>query len=98
MATRVKSQHSKHVRGAVRAIIDEGGEGVILQQVGSIYQPGRTPTLVKVKVFYTYYGIIVFLFIAFILIMTFCCFQAAQGDAEAIVVGIGDDKSVNLQL
>lgn len=47
----MKSQNGTHVKKVVTAVIDEGGEGVILQQVSSFYLPGRTPSLVKVKVF-----------------------------------------------
>ena len=31
-------------------IIEDGGEGGILRRVGSFYEPGRTTTLLKLKV------------------------------------------------
>ena len=35
---------------AVECIIDNGGEGVILRQAGSLYESGRSPFLIKLKV------------------------------------------------
>jgi hypothetical protein len=34
-------------------IIDEGGEGVILRKPNSLYHRGRTPALVKLKVYFS---------------------------------------------
>jgi hypothetical protein len=39
-----------HLESAAHEIIADGGEGVILQRVGSIYKQGRTPSLLKLKV------------------------------------------------
>eukprot|EP00026_Physarum_polycephalum_P002429 Phypoly_transcript_02435.p1 GENE.Phypoly_transcript_02435~~Phypoly_transcript_02435.p1 ORF type:complete len:884 (+),score=75.70 Phypoly_transcript_02435:120-2771(+) len=33
----------------VQCIIDSGGEGIILQRCGSFYEPGRSPSLIKLK-------------------------------------------------
>ena len=34
----------------VSMIIEDGGEGVIMRRVGSLYEPGRSPSLIKLKV------------------------------------------------
>lgn len=47
---RVMSENEEHMKRTVQVLIQEGGEGVILQLSGSLYVPGRTSTLVKIKV------------------------------------------------
>lgn len=42
----------------VQMIIEEGGEGIILQQVGSLYERGRSSALLKIKVFIISYAIL----------------------------------------
>eukprot|EP00026_Physarum_polycephalum_P003642 Phypoly_transcript_03655.p1 GENE.Phypoly_transcript_03655~~Phypoly_transcript_03655.p1 ORF type:complete len:704 (+),score=96.89 Phypoly_transcript_03655:68-2113(+) len=56
----------------VKNVIKSGGEGVILQKCESVYEPGRSPSLVKLK--------------------------TSRGDQEAIVIGIGSNKSATLKL
>ena len=34
-------------------IIEDGGEGGIMRRVGSLYEPGRTTTLLKLKVLHS---------------------------------------------
>eukprot|EP00026_Physarum_polycephalum_P000389 Phypoly_transcript_00389.p1 GENE.Phypoly_transcript_00389~~Phypoly_transcript_00389.p1 ORF type:complete len:1231 (+),score=194.32 Phypoly_transcript_00389:52-3744(+) len=49
LAPRVLCAGSAHLSSSVQSIIDEGGEGVILQHIASPYQNGRSPYLYKVK-------------------------------------------------
>lgn len=72
------------VRVALQNTIDSGGEGVILRQVLSLYEHGRSPVLLKLKV-----ALYISLFVN--------CYQAARGDQEALVVDVGADPYI-LQL
>eukprot|EP00026_Physarum_polycephalum_P000339 Phypoly_transcript_00339.p1 GENE.Phypoly_transcript_00339~~Phypoly_transcript_00339.p1 ORF type:complete len:1688 (+),score=210.60 Phypoly_transcript_00339:78-5141(+) len=56
----------------LRQIVEEGGEGVILRKPRSLYDPGRSTSLVKLK--------------------------PATGDQEALVVEVGEDGYLLLQL
>eukprot|EP00026_Physarum_polycephalum_P002735 Phypoly_transcript_02743.p1 GENE.Phypoly_transcript_02743~~Phypoly_transcript_02743.p1 ORF type:complete len:836 (+),score=105.65 Phypoly_transcript_02743:77-2584(+) len=49
IATRVLCKSIKHLRHIVDEIIDDEGEGVILRHIKSVYSPGRSPYLVKLK-------------------------------------------------
>eukprot|EP00026_Physarum_polycephalum_P004416 Phypoly_transcript_04435.p1 GENE.Phypoly_transcript_04435~~Phypoly_transcript_04435.p1 ORF type:complete len:688 (+),score=101.45 Phypoly_transcript_04435:123-2066(+) len=64
--------HMDNLYWFVQYVIDGGGEGVILQKRGSVYERGRSLSLIKLK--------------------------TAAGDQEAIVIGVGDHKSVHLKL
>jgi hypothetical protein len=75
----------------VQNIIEEGGEGLILQRQGSLYERGRSPSLLKVKVF-------VESNLAKPRPNVSKCIQTAQADQEGIVEGIGDKNSVILKL
>eukprot|EP00026_Physarum_polycephalum_P002695 Phypoly_transcript_02703.p1 GENE.Phypoly_transcript_02703~~Phypoly_transcript_02703.p1 ORF type:complete len:811 (+),score=66.41 Phypoly_transcript_02703:184-2616(+) len=46
---RVMCKNSVHMNAIVGEIIEDGGEGGILRRVGSLYEPGRTTTLLKLK-------------------------------------------------
>ena len=41
---------SKHLSGMMKEILENGGEGIILRKVKSLYEHGRTPNLIKLKV------------------------------------------------
>lgn len=47
---RVTCFNDQHLKGIAEAILEDGGEGVILRKIGSKYEHGRTPSLVKLKV------------------------------------------------
>jgi hypothetical protein len=47
---RVMSENNAHLSSTVQGIIEDGGEGVILRKIGSIYEHGRSPSLLKIKV------------------------------------------------
>eukprot|EP00026_Physarum_polycephalum_P003234 Phypoly_transcript_03244.p1 GENE.Phypoly_transcript_03244~~Phypoly_transcript_03244.p1 ORF type:complete len:742 (+),score=88.29 Phypoly_transcript_03244:221-2446(+) len=70
---RVLCNGRAHLHLLVESIIENGGEGVILRKIGSLYESGRALSLLKLK-------------------------TAHQSDEEAIVVGFGDHKSINLKL
>jgi ATP-dependent DNA ligase len=38
------------MNGMVQEIINDGGEGIILRKVNSLYEYGRTSSLIKLKV------------------------------------------------
>jgi hypothetical protein len=38
------------MKAAVDAIIEAGGEGVILRKIASLYESGRSDSLIKIKV------------------------------------------------
>ncbi|MFL5329198.1 MAG: DNA ligase [Gemmataceae bacterium] len=48
-----------HLRRELAAIEAQGGEGIMLREPGSLYIAGRSPTLLKVKSFYTDEGRVV---------------------------------------
>ena len=39
-----------HATEMIEGVLDDGGEGVILRKVGSLYEHGRTTALIKLKV------------------------------------------------
>lgn len=47
---RMICKDEKHLGVTTQTIIDDGGEGVILRKVGSLYERGRNSSLVKLKV------------------------------------------------
>lgn len=47
---RVLCKGREHLSKTAQEIIDEGGEGVIMRAVESLYLPGRNPALIKLKV------------------------------------------------
>ena len=91
VASRVLCKHTVHLRKLTEAVIDEGGEGVILRQVRSLYIPGRSPFLIKLKVLS-----IASLFCSIIKLIHYM--QTTYADAEAIVSAKGLDGSVTLRL
>ena len=44
------SKGTHHLKIAIRRILGNGGEGVILQKRGSLYEAGRSSSLLKLKV------------------------------------------------
>lgn len=50
VASRQLCTGSKHLKEANKTIIERDGEGIILRQVGSVYERERSNSLVKVKV------------------------------------------------
>jgi hypothetical protein len=74
----------------VQQVINDEGEGVILQKCGSLYEPGRTPDLLKLKVL----NIFADTFRTSLILSL----QIAQGDKEAIVISVGNQSSVTLKL
>eukprot|EP00026_Physarum_polycephalum_P001538 Phypoly_transcript_01540.p1 GENE.Phypoly_transcript_01540~~Phypoly_transcript_01540.p1 ORF type:complete len:1069 (+),score=95.14 Phypoly_transcript_01540:45-3251(+) len=49
VATRIMCKNSKHLNTLVQGVIDDEGEGVIMRKVGSLYENGRSPNLIKLK-------------------------------------------------
>jgi ATP-dependent DNA ligase len=47
---RVMCKNSTHLENAAQIVITDGGEGLILQRIGSLYERGRTSSLMKLKV------------------------------------------------
>lgn len=47
----VKCKGRKHVESALRSVEAKGGEGLMLREPGSYYEPRRSSTLLKVKTF-----------------------------------------------
>jgi hypothetical protein len=47
---RVQCCDNSHVNEMIEAILDDGGEGVIMRKMGSQYEHGRTTALLKLKV------------------------------------------------
>jgi ATP-dependent DNA ligase len=76
---------------AVRGVIEDGGEGIIMRKIKSFYEHGRTTSLLKVKV-------VMLIFLSVYFCIYFNIFKAAVYDMEAIVVGIGEQNSVHLKL
>ena len=58
-------QNNSHVVSIMQQVVVNGGEGMILRKCGSLYHPGRSPNLVKLKV-------IIFLFTLLFYFMLFC--------------------------
>lgn len=50
VATRMKCKNNVQLKLMVETIINDNGEGVILRKEKSLYEPGRTPSLLKIKV------------------------------------------------
>lgn len=51
MAVRLKCKREEQLlQEVVEAIIADGGEGAILRRISSFYIPGRSPSLLKLKV------------------------------------------------
>lgn len=50
MVPRIKCKDNNHLSQLVQGVIEEGGEGVILRKANSLYTPGRSRSLVKLKV------------------------------------------------
>jgi hypothetical protein len=46
----VLGKNGQHLSGLVEGIIEDGGEGVILRKVASLYEFGRSSSLIKLKV------------------------------------------------
>ena len=46
----------KHLKDALRHVLSDGGEGVIMRRPRSMYEPGRTPNLMKLKVFICFFS------------------------------------------
>ena len=51
MAPRVLGQDDEHLKFVLQSVIDDGGEGAILRKVGSLFEHGRSTSLIKLKVF-----------------------------------------------
>lgn len=47
---RVQCKGKLHLGTYLQSAIDTGGEGVVLQKKGSLYEPGRVDSLIKLKV------------------------------------------------
>ena len=54
LAFRMICSSSIHLREFVQKVIDAMGEGLILRRVGSCYENGRTSSLLKLKVLYSF--------------------------------------------
>lgn len=52
---RVRLKNDKQVNYFLQNIINDGGEGVVVRKVNSIYEHGRTPSLLKLKVIKYYF-------------------------------------------
>ena len=61
LAPRILGKSNEHVQVAIDGIISGGGEGAIMRKTGSLYERGRTSSLIKLKVCY------LFLFLYFLL-------------------------------
>ena len=81
MAPRVLCKHSKHLNVLVQEVIDDGGEGVIMRKVGSLYEHGRSPNLIKLKVsllclyLYLYFYFYLYFSLLFLLVLSSLFFQ-----------------------
>lgn len=73
MAPRVLAKDSKHMNKSVERIIDQEGEGAVLRKVASLYIPGRSTSLFKLKVF------ILILFILHIFHINLCFIECSSG-------------------
>lgn len=69
-------------------MIQEGGEGVILQSPDSPYLHGRSSFLIKLKVLENF----------LIIVSLIVEYKASRGDKEALVVSVADDNSLTLRL
>lgn len=74
MTCRRKKENEK-VKEIVKGIIEEGGEGVILQKMKSLYEHGRTSSLIKLKVFLLLLSLFPFLLFLSISLFFICLFQ-----------------------
>lgn len=50
VAPRISCESSGNLKLFVENIIEDGGEGVILRKHSSLYEPGRSQNLIKLKV------------------------------------------------
>lgn len=71
---------------ALQETLKDGGEGVILQAPGSVYEQGRSADLLKLKVRVPQFNEIN------------RTMKAARGDKEALVVSVQEDESLLLRL
>lgn len=71
---------------ALQETLKDGGEGVILQAPGSVYEHGRSADLLKLKVRVPQFNEIN------------RTMKAARGDKEALVVSVQEDESLLLRL
>lgn len=60
LAPRMKCKSGTHANEMVERIIEDKGEGIMLRKIGSLYEHGKSQSLLKIKVF-----ILVSLFINF---------------------------------
>lgn len=56
-ATRVLSVNKNLVQFTLKSILEDGGEGVILRKRYSLFENGRSRSLVKLKVLFIYFEI-----------------------------------------
>eukprot|EP00026_Physarum_polycephalum_P002518 Phypoly_transcript_02525.p1 GENE.Phypoly_transcript_02525~~Phypoly_transcript_02525.p1 ORF type:complete len:833 (+),score=92.99 Phypoly_transcript_02525:54-2552(+) len=49
LAMRMLILDHKHLMAALKQVLEEGGEGLVLRKPNSIYEPGRSPSLLKLK-------------------------------------------------
>ena len=83
-----------HLNKVVQLVIEDGGEGVILRKIGSLYEQGRSQSLLKFKVHLILIThSILYSFVTFFVIL----YQASLEDKEAVVVGV-TYKSIQLKL
>lgn len=71
------------IDNALEAIMNDGGEGVILRKQKSLYESGRSASLIKLKV------LVIFCNIKYLIV-----FQASREDTEALVAQVNDDSYV----
>lgn len=93
---RVLCKSSTHLNQFTAGIIDETGEGVILRKRASLYEHGRSPNLVKLKVTYYYSNFIIIVCDIF-MNSFFFFFQTAYADKEGLVVDV-ENGNVKLKL
>jgi ATP dependent DNA ligase domain len=86
----------KQLKKALHDVISDGGEGLIMRKPKSIYEPGRTSSLVKLKVFSIQILSSTFPGILFSSFKTF--FKASRGDREGIVVSVDTRNAITLKL
>ena len=88
MASRKIANSIHQIQVDVQNIIKDGGEGLILRQINSFYEGGRSTSLIKLKV--------VFLLV---ILRNFAYYiQAVQGDKEGIVVAVDLSQNVTIKL
>lgn len=50
MAARAQCKGHIHLQKMKEMILERGGEGIMLRRIGSLYEPGRSQSLIKIKV------------------------------------------------